>query len=155
MLTSLLLGSCSLPQQVWYQVEIKPSLGYEVDDQGKIIIASSQAIVHVAPGAPEATLTQYSFEVLNDSGNPVPGLEQQGSLGVIVPPGRSETTNSFERRSSDPFDFSLDGTIAREHLSQGAPANWRLRVTWTFVTDSPLVGTLPSTQEYKITFPRK
>ncbi len=118
-----------------YQVRLEPTqLGYEVDDQGKIIVVQNSAFVEVAPGAPEGVLERYEYMVVDDSGQEVsPGASLgSGDVGIPFPPGRKEVDGQiqYEPARSESFTFSLDGAVATAHWSQGAPLNWRVRVTW-------------------------
>ncbi len=141
-----------------YRVRLDPpQLGYEVDDQGRIVVVGNNAVVEVAPGAPEGVLERYEYVYLDDSGNEIlPGASLgSGSVGFPFPPGREEVDGQVRYRwnRSEPFRFSLDGSVAAEHLSQGAPLNWRARVTWYARLTN---GEERSwTQEYQIKFPLK
>jgi len=141
-----------------YRVSLNPpQLGYEADDQGRITIVGNNAVVEVAPGAPEGVLERYEYVYIDDSGNEVlPGASLgSGSVGLPFPSGREVVDGQvvFKWARSEPFRFSLDGSVAAEHLRQGAPLNWRARVTWYARLTN---GEEKSwTQEYQIKFPLK
>ena len=141
-----------------YRVRLEPTQwGYEVDEQGRITIVGNNAVVEVAPGAPEGVLERYEYVYLDDSGIEIrPGASLgSGSVGLPFPPGREEVDGQvrYKWNRSEPFHFSLDGTVAAEHLSQGASLNWRARVTWHARLTN---GEERSwTQEYQIKFPLK
>ena len=141
-----------------YRVRLDPTQwGYEVDEQGRIVIVGNNAVVEIAPGAPEGRLEGYEYVYLDDSGNEVlPGASLgSGSVGLPFPSGREVVDGQvvFKPARSEPFRFSLDGSVAAEHLSQGAPPNWRARVTWYARLTN---GEEKSwTQEYQIKFPLK
>lgn len=122
-----------------YRVLLQPTqLGYQVDDQGKITVVGNNAYVQVAPGAPGGYLERYEYTVVDDSGNEVFAGSSLGSgfVGVEVPAGREEIGGQvvYTSKQSQPFTFSLDGKVAREHLTQDAPLNWRYLVTWYVTT---------------------
>ncbi|GAA6733143.1 hypothetical protein YIM1640_02930 [Thermus oshimai] len=139
-----------------YRVRLEPTqLGYEVDDEGNIIVVQNSAVVEVAPGAPEGVLERYEYVVVDDSGQEVfPGASLgSGVVGIPFPPGREEVNGQvrYAWGRSQPFTFSLDGAVAAEHLSQGAPLNWRVQVTWyARLTDGKEISW---EQTYQIKFP--
>jgi len=153
----LLLSACS---DVFfhqpYRVLLEPAqLGYEVDDQGKITVVGNNAYVQVVPGAPGGYLERYEYRVVDDSGNEIFAGSSLGSgfVGVEVPAGREEVGGQvvYLSKQSQPFTFSLDGKVAREHLTQDAPLNWRYLVTWYVTTHN---GTpVYWTQEYQVKYP--
>ncbi|WP_460172057.1 hypothetical protein [Thermus sp. FJN-A] len=117
----------------------------------------NNAYVQVAPGAPGGYLERYVYVVVDNSGNEIFTGASLGSgfVAVEIPPGREEREGQilYVSKQSQPFRFSLDGTVAREHLNQGAPLNWRARVTWYAKT---LNGNEVSwEQEYQIKYPLK
>jgi len=160
---ALALSSCSdvfLKKETPYQVMLEPAqLGYEVDDQGKITVVGNTAYVQVDAGAPGGYLVGYEYVVVDDSGNEfLPGSSLgSGSLAVEVPPGREEVNGQlvYVPKRSEVFRFSMDGEVAKAHLSQsqGAPLNWRYKVTWRVVTSNG--GRVVWTQEYQIKYPLK
>lgn len=139
-----------------YKVVLDPAqLGYEVDDQGRVTVVANDAYVQVSPGAPGGRLERYEYMVVDDSGNEVFAGSSLGSgfIGVEVPAGREESGGSvvYVAKRSQPFTFSLDGTVAREHLTQGAPLNWRYLVTWYVRTHNGNI--VRWTDEYQIKYP--
>jgi hypothetical protein len=141
-----------------YRVRLDPTQwGYEVDEQGRIVIVGNNAVVEIAPGAPEGVLERYEYIYIDDSGNEVlPGASLgSGSVGLPFPSGREVVDGQvvYKWARSEPFRFSLDGSVAAEHLSQGAPLNWRARVIWY----ARLMNRqeISWTQEYQIKFPLK
>lgn len=141
-----------------YRVRLDPTQwGYEVDEQGRIVIVGNNAVVEIAPGAPEGVLERYEYIYIDDSGNEVlPGASLgSGSVGLPFPSGREVVDGQvvYKWARSEPFRFSLDGSVAAEHLSQGAPLNWRARVIWyARLTNGQGISW---TQEYQIKFPLK
>jgi len=141
-----------------YRVRLDPTQwGYEVDEQGRIVIVGNNAVVEIAPGAPEGVLERYEYIYIDDSGNEVlPGASLgSGSVGLPFPSGREVVDGQvvYKWARSEPFRFSLDGSVAAEHLSQGAPLNWRARVIWyARLTNRQEISW---TQEYQIKFPLK
>ncbi|MFN4072425.1 MAG: hypothetical protein ACK4G4_03255 [Thermus sp.] len=156
---ALMLSACTdVFLQQPYRVLLDPAqLGYEVDEQGRIIVVGNNAYVQVAPGAPGGYLDRYDNVAVDDSGNEVFAGSSSGScfVGVEVPPGREEVDGQvkYVPKQSEPFRFSLDGKVASEHLQQGAPLNWRYRVTW-FVTTSN-GNEVSWSQEYQVKYPLK
>lgn len=73
-----------------------------------------------------------------------------GFVPVEVPAGREESDGKvvYVSKQSEPFRFSLDGKVAAEHLQQGAPLNWRYRVTWHVRTSNG--GEVSWVQEYQV-----
>ncbi|AEV15547.1 hypothetical protein TCCBUS3UF1_4990 [Thermus sp. CCB_US3_UF1] len=139
-----------------YRVLLEPTqLGYEVDDQGRIIVVGNNAYVQAAPGAPGGYLERYEYLVVDDSGNEVFSGSSLGSgfVGVEVPPGREEANGqvTYAYKQSRPFSFSLDGRVALEHLNQNAPLNWRYQVTWYLTTANG--RTVTWLQEYQVKYP--
>ena len=159
-LASLLaLSACSdVFLQQPYRVLLDPAqLGYEVDEQGRIIVVGNNAYVQVAPGAPGGFLERYEYQAVDDSGNEVFAGSSSGSgfVAVEVPAGREELEGRvvYAPKQSQPFRFSLDGKVASEHLQQGAPLNWRYLVTWYVRTSN---GSVVSwVQEYQVKYPLK
>lgn len=65
-------------------------IGYEVDDEGKIIIFQSQVTFFNQAGAPPARVVGYSVRFSNMSGNSIPGLEPltgEDNIVALVPAG--------------------------------------------------------------------
>jgi len=141
-----------------YRVRLDPAqLGYELDNQGRIVLVGNNAVVEVAPGAPEGMLERYEYVYLDDGGNEIwPGASLgSGFVGLPFPPGREVVDGQVRYKwgRSEPFRFSLDGSVAAEHLNQGGPLNWRARVTWyARLTNGQEISW---TQEYQIKFPLK
>jgi hypothetical protein len=141
-----------------YRVRLDPAqLGYELDNQGRIVVVGNNAVVEVAPGAPEGMLERYEYVYLDDGGNEIwPGASLgSGFVGLPFPPGREVVDGQVRYKwgRSEPFRFSLDGSVAAEHLNQGGPLNWRARVTWyARLTNGQEISW---TQEYQIKFPLK
>jgi hypothetical protein len=138
-----------------YRVILEPSqLGYQVEGE-RLTIVPNTAYVEAIPGAPAGRLERYTYVVVDDSGYEVfPGASLgSGDVGVGIPEGREEVEGGyrFVTRRSQPFTFSLDGAVAQAHWNQGAPLNWRLRVTWyaTTANGQPVEWV----QEYQIKSP--
>jgi hypothetical protein len=137
-LLALGLSACSdVFFQQPYRVILEPSqLGYQVEE-GRL------------------TVVPNTYVVVDDSGYEVlPGASLgSGDVGVEIPEGREEVGGGyrFVTRRSQPFTFSLDGAVAQAHWNQGAPLNWRLRVTWyaTTANGQPVEWV----QEYQIKSP--
>lgn len=112
---ALALFACSdvFFQQPYRVLLDPPQLGYEVDDQGKIIVVGNNAYVQVAPGAPGGYLERYEYVVVDDSGNEIFAGASLGSgfVAVEIPPGREEAEGQvrYVSKQSQPFRFSLDG----------------------------------------------
>lgn len=151
------LSACSeiFFQQPYRVLLDPPQLGYEVDDQGKIIVVGNNAYVQVAPGAPGGYLEGYTYVIVDDSGNEVFSGSSLGSgfVGIEVPEGKTLENGQIQYvpKRSQPFRFSLDGAVAREHLNRGFPLNWHVQVTWVVTTSN---GSKVSwMQEYQIKYP--
>ncbi len=88
---ALALFACSdvFFQQPYRVLLDPPQLGYEVDDQGKIIVVGNNAYVQVAPGAPGGYLERYEYVVVDDSGNEIFAGASLGSgfVAVEIPRG--------------------------------------------------------------------
>ena len=155
-LLALGLSACSdVFFQQPYRVVLEPSqLGYQVEEE-RLTVVPNTAYVEAIPGAPAGRLERYTYVVVDDSGYEVfPGASLgSGDVGVEIPEGREEVEGGyrFVTRRSQSFTFSLDGAVARAHWNQGAPLNWRLRVTWyaTTANGQPVEWV----QEYQIKSP--
>ncbi len=68
-----------------------PALGFEVDDQGQIIVASHVLSFQSRAGAIGATVNGYRIVYYDTAGNPINGTDSTlygtGALGTDVPPG--------------------------------------------------------------------
>ena len=155
-LLALGLSACSdVFFQQPYRVILKPSqLGYQVEEE-RLTVVPNTAYVKAIPGAPAGYLERYTYVVVDDSGYEVfPGASLgSGDVGVEIPEGREKVEGGyrFVTRHSQSFTFSLDGAVAQAHWNQGAPLNWRLRVTWyaTTANGQPVEWV----QEYQIKSP--
>ncbi|MGK0617364.1 hypothetical protein [Meiothermus cerbereus] len=153
LLLVLALSACSdVFFQQPYRVVLEPAqVGYEADDQGKVNVVKNNAFVQASPGAPGGHLERYTYAVVDDSGYEV--FWGSGSVNVEIPAGREEVGGriNYISKNSEPFTFGLDGAAAEEHLSQGAPVNWRMRITWYARTSNGTeVGWV---QEHQIKYP--
>lgn len=152
----LALAACTdvFLQQPYRVLLEPPQLGYEVDEQGKITVVENNAYVQVAPGAPGGYLEGYTYVVVDDSGNEIfPGsFLGSGFVGIEVPEGKTLENGQIQYvlKRSQPFRFSLDGVVAREHLNRGFPLNWRVQVTWVVTTSNG--NKVSWMQEYQIKY---
>ncbi len=127
-------------------------LGFEVNNNGTIVITSHVLTFVARPGSIGARIDGYDVEYLDPAGNVIlPGdgtLFSSGSLGVIVPPGLACPTDGdpivdcnintpgvvWASSSSEPVSnfFTLPGNVAIEVLRQnytGARAIFHFRAT--------------------------
>lgn len=138
LVTTLLIGlvglltSCGGPSEQGgtLRADFNPALlGFEVDDDGTIIIFANTVVFRNQAGAPPATITGYEVWVYDDEGEEALGSGSDlfgGHLGISVPAGYScadpdvTTCDLFDRvntdTSSEPRSFHMvAGPIAR-HL---------------------------------------
>ncbi len=145
-------------------------LGFEVEDDGTIVIASHILTFVARPGSIGARINGYDVEYLDPAGNPIrPGdstLFSSGSLGVVVPPGLvcpEDTIDCnintpgvvFQSSSSDPVSnfVTLPGNVAIEVLREnytGARAIFHFRAT-TDLNQEIDINTDPVSIQFPVT----
>jgi hypothetical protein len=90
---AIILSGCGLfgGADVTLRADFLPTaLGFEIDDDGKIIIVANSVQFRNPPSGAEATITGYQVEVLNDAGTELLGSGSDlfsENLAIRVPPG--------------------------------------------------------------------
>ena len=126
------LTSCGLEFgfKQYYHVNLSPDMwGFEIDNQGRIIVVGNQAQVLAAPGAPEGQLERIEVHYYDGAGQEidvgdstyVANFPVPIPAGIVCPSaegGTAQCTKADENweygwARSEPFEFSLDGKIAQ------------------------------------------
>ncbi|MDZ7707043.1 MAG: hypothetical protein U5J97_03940 [Trueperaceae bacterium] len=142
----LLLGACSgIPGLGGVDVEVgftPTSLGFEVDDEGKITVASHTVVFSSAPGSSAAVATGFDVTYYDQDGDPFFGTVAASTFtnrdafahpipaGLVcvesVPCRATSPDASFARVQSEPLAnvVTLPGAIAVELLARGDGAGY-------------------------------
>jgi len=142
----LVLAACSgIPGLGGVDVEVgftPTSLGFEVDDEGKIEVASHSVVFSSAPGSSAAVATGFDVTYYDQSGDPFLGTVAESTFtnrdafahsipaGLVcvesVPCRVSSPDSSFARVPSEPLAnvVTLPAAIVQELLSSGGAAGY-------------------------------
>ncbi len=166
----LVVAGCGLldpVQQFDVRADFTPTaLGFEVDDDGGIEVASHSVVFHARAGSLGGVITGYEIEYLDASGNPIiagdSALYSRGSLAHPVPAGVqcaesdpcrvTSSDSTFVERLSEPRDnfISLPGEVAIEQLMNPTTG---ARGIVTFYATTHNGSDVSFDQEIAVTFP--
>jgi hypothetical protein len=166
---TLALTACSTSvdsARLQFNLSASGSLGYEIDDDGRVTIPSRNLHFRSVAGAYGMTITEYTISFYDAGGSPLPLDEsvQTKTLGIFVPagiqcPAPDVVTGCLigkpgwrfapgpEVVSEQGYEL-LPGAVALAHALSGFPLGWYAEIEFTGFDEKNRVFT---TDPYRLT----